>query len=309
MLSNNEERSSFAKMAGVAGVLAGLVATPFYALSTRVTERDAAYKTVRGTLTDADVQPGIKFDDWLPHVEYTKLPKFLQTAVVDASENSNINIRTKEQARVYGQYDIMFEIENQDINFRKIYTELKADDVADIVPYLQKFAVPAIINVYRNVSSSNSTIPQAVEAEGIPVQPVPEVGIKLDDHLKTGEAIKKELQTILDNEGYTYLRIMRVIPSGVGLSSDANKQLELIVAEERKLDLLKVQAQVADSAVEVTQKQAKVTAEALQALKEAGVPDDQLVSAYYLQILRDTGKIGQPFVPGPVAGTGVGAAK
>ncbi|MFZ4748779.1 MAG: hypothetical protein ACOYLK_18185 [Sphingomonas sp.] len=189
----------------------------------------------------------------------------------------------------------MFEIENQDANFRTIYTELKADEVQDIIPYLQKFAVPAIINVYRNVSSS-------VTADN----PDPSA-IKLDDHLKTGEAIKGELQKILDSGGYTYLRIMRVIPSGVGLSSDANRQLELIVAEERKLDLLKVQGQVADMSIDITKKQIDVTIESLRALKTAGVPDDQVVAAYYLQILRDTGKVGIPFVPGPVAGTGVGA--
>ena len=131
--------------------------------------------------------------------------------------------------------------------------------------------------------------------------------ISLDEHLKTGEAIRNELQGILDKEGYTYIRVKRVIPSGVGLTDEANRQLEQIVSEERKLDLLKVQGDVADRSLAITEKQAKVTAQALQGLKEAGVPDEQLIQAYYLQILRDTGKVGQPFVPGPIPGTGVGA--
>lgn len=299
-----DEQPSLMKKLGIGGAIVGtvtgLMGLGGYAMSTRITERDAAYKTVRGKLVDDDVAPGIKFSDWLPHVDYTKLPKFLQTAQVDASENSNINIRTRERARVYGQYDIMFEIENQDPNFGKIYTELKADEIADILPYIQKFAVPAIINVYKNVSSST-----VKPAEG---EVAKEDGsISLDDHLKTGSAIKDELQKILDNEGYTYLRIKRVIPSGVGLSSEANRQLEQIVAEERKLDLLKVQGQVADESLAITAKQAKVTGEALEALRESGVPDDQLIQAYYLQLLRDGGKVGQPFVPGPIPGTGVGA--
>jgi hypothetical protein len=37
------------------------------------------------------------------------------------------------------------------------------------------------------------------------------------------------------------------------------------------------------------------------------VPEGQLVQAYYLQLMRDNDKIGEPFVPGPIPGTGVGA--
>ena len=127
------EMSSKLATGAIAAVgVSGVFGVPFYGCSTRVTERDAAYQTVRGGLVDHHVEPGIKFDDWLPHYEYTKLPKFLQTVVVDASQQSNINIRTHERARVYGNFDVMFELDNNDPNFGNIYTELRADAIGSM---------------------------------------------------------------------------------------------------------------------------------------------------------------------------------
>jgi hypothetical protein len=280
-----------------------------YACSPRVTERDAAYKVVRGRLVDTDLDVGLYPSALLPHVEIKLLPKFLQSTTVVASKDSDVNVRTKERARVYGTFDIMFEIDNKDPNFGNVYTELKADEIADIEPYIQKFAVPAIITVYGNVTSSTSPSIPANQDAGSTNTTVTEGSgpIALDDHLRTGNAIKEMLQKILDAQGYSYIIIKRVIPSGVGLSPEANRQLEEIVAEERKLELLDVQEQVADKAEGVVKKQAAVTAAALSTLREKGVPESQLVQAYYLQILQSEGKVGTPFVPGPIPGTGVGS--
>ena len=290
-------------VAGIAITLAGATGIGYIG-STRVTERDAAYKVVRGKLVDTNLEPGLYPEDMLPHVNIVKLPKFLQSVTVQASEGSSINVRTRERARVYGNYDVMFEIDSSDKNFGNIYTELKADDIGDIKPFIQKFAVPAIIKVYKDVSSTTVRTKAAAQEQNLS----PETGtISLDDHLKTGQAITEELQQILNSQGYTYIKIKRVIPSGVGLSPEANAQLEQIVSEERKLDLLKVQGQVADAGVEITKKQSAVTAEALKELKAAGVPEDQVIQAYYLQLLRDKDKVGTPNVPGPIPGTGVGA--
>jgi hypothetical protein len=202
----------------------------------------------------------------------------------------------------------MFELDDADKNFGNIYTELKADDIEDIKPFIQKFAVPAIIKVYQGVTSA------AIGHDGVDKQALNQDSLRreggaigLEDHISTGKAIASELQKILDEEGYTYIKIKRVIPSGVGLSPEANAQLEQIVAEQRKLDLLKVQGLVADAASEVTEKQSALTARAIKGLKEAGVPENEVIQAYYLQLMRDAGKIGEPFVPGPIPGTGVGA--
>lgn len=296
------ERDTAIKLGVAAAGVATVVGLPFYAMSTRVRDYHAAYKTVRGKLADADVEPGLKLDDWLPQVEYVTLPAYLQSASVSATENSNINVRTLERARVYGEFDIQFTLDRKDPNFGNIYTELKADEIEDIIPYIEKLAVPAIIDTYRDVTTGRSKV---ATPEDIAPDQVRQ--LSLDEHLEIGSRIAQRLQTVLDTEGYSYIKIKRVIPSGVGLSPEANAQLEKIVAEERKLDLLKVQGQVADQSIAISEKQSSVTAKALQALRDGGVPEDQLMPAYYLQLLRDAGKIGEPNVPGPIPGTGIGA--
>lgn len=256
-----------------------------YAVSPRVTERDAALKIVRGALVDAQVEEGVKMDALLPHVSYIRLPKFLQTTEVNASEQDAVTIRTKENARIYGNFKIKFTLNNEDKNFSNVYTELKADEIEDLFPHIMDYTIPAAIDVYKDVPTN------AVN----------------DDLPGIGKRVAEKLQGYLNERGYTYIHIHDVVPSGVGLSSKANDDLEAIVSEERKLDLLNVQGQVADKSIEITQKQSAVTVEALNALREAGVQEDQLIQAYYLQLMRDSDKIGTPFVPGPIPGTGVGA--
>lgn len=271
-----------AKIGCVAGgaALLGLAA---YAFSPRVTERDAALKIVRGELTNAQVEEGVKIDALLPHVEYICLPKFLQRMTVAAELNDNVAVRTKEKAQVFGKFEIHYTLDNSHPSFGDIYTRLKCDDITDIEPFIQNYALPAIIDTYR-------TVPTAA----------------VNDNLTAiGKTIAATLQKTLDENGYPYIKVQDVIPSGVGLSPKANADLEQIVSEERKLDLQRVQRTVAENALELTEKQSAVTAKALQDLRAAGVPEDQLIGAYYLQLMRDTDSIGKQFVPGPIPGTGV----
>lgn len=268
-------------VAAATGLGSGLL----YVVSPRVTERDAALKIVRGELVDAQVSRGVKMDAILPHVEYIRLPKFLQKVAVSARESDDVTIRTKEDARIYGVFEVHYMLENNDQNFQNIYTELKADTIADIEPFIRNYTIPAAIDVYKTV-------------------PTASVNDNLTD---IGKQLKGRLQDILDDHGYTYIRVKDVVPSGVGLSAKANSDLESIVSENRKLDLMKVQTQVAEQALALTEKQAAVTAKALEALRESGVEESQLIQAYYLQLLRDNNAIGKEFVPGPIPGTGVGA--
>lgn len=273
------------KLSAIFAAAALVVGGLTYAISPRVTERDAGLKIVRGALVEEHVSTGVKMDALLPHVEYIRLPKFVQTTTVQATEESDVTIRTKEKARIYGNFKVLFHIDNTVDDFGSIYTSLKADEIEDLIPYIRDYTVPAAIAVYRDVETSKIN------------DDVPGLGVK----------IKEELQGLLHERGYTYLVIDDVVPTGVGLSDKANNDLEAIVSEERKLDLLKVQGQVADESVAITEKQAAVTAKALEALREAGVPEDQLIQAYYLQLMRDGDAIGKEFVPGPIPGTGVGA--
>jgi len=273
------------KMAGyaVAGFMA--VSAITYMVSPRITEREAGLKIVRGKLVDDQVTEGVYPSAMLPHVEYIQLPKFVQKATVGATEEDEVTIRTKEKARIYGNFEVMWHVDNEVEDFGRIYTKWKADEIEDLAPYIEKYTVPAAIDVYKTVETS-----------------------KINENVTDlGQQIAKRLRDILVERGHDYIVIDDVLPSGVGLSDKANDDLEKIVSEERKLDLLKVQGQVADQSVAITAKQAAVTAKALEELKKAGIPEGQLIQAYYLQLLRDNDKVGEPFVPGPIPGTGVGA--
>jgi hypothetical protein len=251
-----------------------------------VTERHVAFKVVRGELVDAHVTEGVKMDAAFPHVEYIRLPGTAQETTVSATKDDQNNVRTKEDARIYGNFKFMYELAKDDQNIDKVYNKLDIDDQegmhAKLDPIINSLGLSAVINVYKNHVSVT----------------------KLNDDAVIGGLVKAELQKSLDDLGFTYIRITAVIPSGVGLSDQANRDLEAIVSENRKLDLQKVQKQVAEGAVEVTQKQAAVTVEALKALRNAGVPENKLIDAYYLQLMRDGDHVGKPFVPAPVSGGG-----
>ncbi len=257
----------------------------WYAFSPRVTDREAALKVVRGKLVDDHVSTGVKWDANLPHVKYIEFPKFVQTTTVGATEADDVTIRTKEKARIYGNFEVMFHVDNNVPDFGRIYTKWETDSIEGLKAYIGKYTVPAAIDVYKGVGTS-----------------------EIDkDITALGKKVARRLQEILTEKGHDYIVVDDVLPSGMGLSAKANADLEKIVSEERKLKLLEVQGDVADKSVAITQKQAAVTAKALEELRKAGVPEGQLIQAYYLQLMRDNDAIGREFVPGPVPGTGVGA--
>ncbi|HOO50803.1 MAG TPA: hypothetical protein PLK94_05865, partial [Alphaproteobacteria bacterium] len=66
--------------------------------------------------------------------------------------------------------------------------------------------------------------------------------------------------------------------------------------------LLDAQARTAKKAAEIIGDQTKVTVTAIEALKAAGVPDSQLAQVFCLQTYRDSGKIGEAFAAGCIAG-------
>lgn len=266
-------------ISGTAGI--GALAVALYSFSPRVTEREAALKIVRGELANSHVEPGIKMDAVLPQVQYIHLPKWLQRMTVEATEKDQVAVRTKEKAQVFGHFEIHYLLDSDHKNFGEIYTKLKCDEVTDLEPFIRNFALPAIIDTYRDVNTS------AVN----------------DNLTELGKKIAARLQETLKSNNLPYIKIEAVIPSGVGLSQKANSDLEQIVSEERKLDLQRVQAQVASNAVHVTDAQTAVTARALQKLRDAGVPESQLATMYYLQLLRDADGIGKAGVPGPIPGS------
>lgn len=296
----NDEKGFFTpfkmKLAGIFAAAATVIGGIGYAGADRVTDREAAVKVVRGKVVDPDVESGVKLSSWLPQTEFIKYPLYLQKVPVSATAEDDVTIRTAEKARIYGTFEVHYVLDRDNDNFGNLYTELNADDIADLEPFIRNYTIPAAIEVYKDVPTTelNDQLTDSLDEQGNVVKGI-------------GTKLKERLQEILNSHGYNYIQVKDVIPSGVGLSEKANHDLEQIVSEERKLELLEIQGQVADKSVEITEKQAAVTAKALEALREAGVPEGDLIKAYYLQLLRDNDAIGEQFVPGPIPGTGVGA--
>lgn len=269
---------------GIATTVGSCSLVGAYAGATRVTERDLALKTVRGDLVDGHVTQGLKWDDYMPQVEYIKFPKYRIKTEDEAGQDDIVAIRTKEKTQVYGKFKTQWTLDGNDPNFPNVYTELKADSIEDLSGYVKDFIIPAAIPVYQGLSNNeiNNDIP----------------GI--------GNKMKETMQGYMNERGYTYIHIEDVLPSGVGLSRAANTALEDIVAEDRKMDLLESQKAVAKKAEEVTAEQTKVTVKAYQDLRAGGIPESQLSQAYYLQLMNVFSKVGEPGVPGPIPGTGAG---
>ncbi len=251
-----------------------------YTLATQVKDNEAAVKIVAGKVVDTNVQTGVYMDSLLPKTSYKKYPTTLQTTTVAAQEGSSLTIRTQEKARIYGEFKVKYNIDKTDANFASIYTLQKADSLADIEDDIADYTIPAAIDVYKEIKTANVN----------------------DNLTDIGQMVAKKLQAILVDRGFSYIKIVDVVPTGMGLSEKANNDLEQIVSEEKKIQLLEAQARTAKKAAEIIGDQTKVTVTAIQALKAAGVPDNQLAQVFCLQTYRDSSKIGEPFAAGCIAG-------
>jgi hypothetical protein len=256
-----------------------------YMAGLRVNQQQAAIQIVNGKVKNPDAGPGVKLDNWFIGHKYIVLPTTLQVTNVDAGKDSQVTLRTKENSRIYANFQVHFELNKKDPNFKKIYTELKIDHIDNIKPFINNYVVPAATKAYHDVSYLDINTKQ------------PEIAGN----------IVTNLQTLLDKKGYSYIKIVDVIPSGVGLSDEANSQLEQIVKEQRKKTLLEVQGQVADLAQNITRKQTNVSLDAINKLKQQGhMTTQEAIEVYYMQLLHVNDQLGQPNVPGPIPGTGVG---
>ena len=280
MSRHDQQRSGwgkfFVKTSAAFAVVAGIGYSGAYVLSDYVKDNEAAIKIRAGQVVDTEVETGVKFDSLLPKVEYIKYPTTLQTTAVSATESDSFAVRTAERAQIYGEFKVKYTIDKTDPQFASIYTLQKAESLAGIEDDIQDYTIPAAIDIYKTVPT-----------------------IAVNDNLtETGERIAERLQTILDDRGFSYVNIQDVVPTGMGLSPKANADLEQIVSEERKLALLDAQAATAAKAAEIVGAQTAVTTAAFDALREAGVPEDQLAQFYCLQLYRDSDKIGEQFAAG-----------
>lgn len=281
--------SRIAKISGVCTLAFASVTGIWWLASPRITDRYVALKVVNGEVVDSDVESGKKMDAIWPNLDYVKLPGWIQEVTVTAEKGGSVSIRTKEKSEVYGLFKIQYELDKKDSKIGNVYSELKIDDEEDMKTLGEKissYVGPAANNVYSKLDAMSIN----------------------DDLIGVGRKIKEELQKMLDEEGYTYVRIRTVLPNGVGLSDKANNDMEQTLTEQRKQTLLDAQAKTAEKSVNITEKQTEVTLRAIQKLKQEGnLTSQEAIQAYYLTLLRVEDKIGTPNVPGPIPGTGVGA--
>lgn len=251
-----------------------------YTFATQVKDNEAAIKVVAGRVVDTNVETGVYLDSLLPKTSYKKYPTTLQTKTVTAQEGSSLTIRTSEKARIYGEFKVKYNIDKADPNFASIYTLQKAESLEDIEDDISDYTIPAAIEVYKEIKTAN-----------------------VNDNLTViGQDVAKKLQEILNQRGFSYIKIADVVPTGMGLSDKANSDLEQIVSEERKIQLLEAQDRTAKKAAEIIGAQTAVTVAAIKDLRAAGVPDSQLAQVFCLQTYRDSSKIGEPFAAGCIAG-------
>lgn len=250
-----------------------------YGLSEYVRDNEAAIKIKAGKLVDTDVPTGVKFDSLLPKVEYIKYPTTLQTITVSATEDDNFAVRTAEKARIYGDFKVKYTIDKADANFGQMWSLQKAETLAGIEDDIADYTIPAGIDIYKTVAAADVN----------------------DDLTKIGGRVAERLQDILNDRGFTYIHVHDIVPTGMGLSDEANADLEKIVSEERRVALLDAQALTAGKAAEVVGVQTSVTVGAIDALRASGVPEEQLAQFYCLQLHRDADKIGTQFTASCIA--------
>jgi hypothetical protein len=200
MIYDKEDRIANCVAGGAA--LIGLAA---YTFSPRVNESHAALKVVWGELVSTQVDHGLKMDAVLPFVDYILLPKSLQKMTVATQPNDYVTVRTKDNSLVCGKFEIHYALDGSHPSFGDIYARLKCNDITDIEPFINNYALPAIIDTYR-------------------VVPTAAVNDKLTE---IGKTIAEQLQRTLEERGYPYIRIQDVIPSGVWLSPEVNDHFEL----------------------------------------------------------------------------------
>lgn len=282
---NNKIKKGIGAIAGLFAMSAAAFGVA-YTAATQVKDNEAAIKVNRGRVVDTKVETGVYLDSLLPKISYKKYPTTLQTKAVAATENDSFTIRTAEKARIYGEFKVKYNIDKSDPQFESIYTLQKAESLADIEDDISDYTIPAAIDIYKTV-------------------PTTEVN---DNLTEIGKRIAKRLQEILNDRGFSYIKVADVVPTGMGLSPKANADLEQIVSEERKLSLLDAQAATARKAAQIVEDQTEVTSRAIQKLRAAGVPENQIAQVYCLQLQRDTVKIGAQFAAGCFGNSGATAA-
>lgn len=254
-----------------------LVGLGAYILSPRVNENEIGMKIVRGALVDESVPTGLYPSALLPHVKINQFTRTLTTGEVQATQESDVTIRTNDKLRVFGGFKFKFLLEDKDPNWNRAFTFLKASDEGDMLDDIGDYLMPAAIDVYSTIPSDNINT----------------------DLIAIGERIRVAAQETLNEKGLTFIQLQDVIPTGMGLSPEADKLIEEQATESRRLSIDNTRRELANQQKQTILDQAEVTNNALTAFKDAGLTSAQALYALCLQQQRDADVVGQasPCIP------------
>lgn len=256
---------------------AAVVGLGLYAASPRVNENEIGMKIVRGALIDDSVPTGVYPSALLPHVSYNQFTRTLTTGEVVATQDFDVTIRTDDKLRVFGGFKFKFLLDDKDANWERAYTFLKASDEGDMLDDIGDYLMPAAIDVYSTIPSDNIN----------------------SNLIAIGERIRLTAQETLDQKGLSFIKLQDVIPTGMGLSPEADGLIEQQATESRKLSIDTTRRELANQQKATIVDQAAVSVNALKAFVESGLSSDQALYALCLQQNRDAAVLAEaaPCIP------------
>ncbi len=241
---------------------------------TRITDREIGVKTdVNGRVTEEYKQgEGVVF--YMPYFsDVHDYQLTMQTVQVKANE---ANLRTSDNQQVIGAIDVQFQIDPAAGKTSVLYTTFNND----YHTFIQQLAKDAAVRVFGRQSSINLTS---------------SIGDITD-------LIRTELQNQLKEKNMP-VTVVNIISNGVGLSEESNRKLEDVMLEQQRTRVLELRSSNAEKAKDVVRKETEVTAAAIKALRDAGVPQEQIPSMLCLQMADKANEVNKPLSPGCLGGS------
>lgn len=267
-----------ATAAGVTGVAAlGTLLSSFYINE----ERQVSLEVLFGRVNHVEKAPGWKWKNPLA----TRYPYSLarQKTTVDQATN----LRLGDDLRVSGKFDVEYEVD-ETANVPKLYFDLK-DQGGDLEGVVQVRSKDAAVRTLESLTIKD-LIPDT-EKEG--------EESSFTNKITMG--IQQRLQKDLTEQGWP-VRVLGVFSDGFHFTPDSEKRIEEIVrvrADRVKLDL---RQENAIKAQEVFRDEAKADRAYIDALRDGGLPDDDVAKALCLKMARDAGRVNEPFAAGCMGG-------
>ena len=273
-MRHGQEKKSLAASIGkaVAG-FAAVAAVGFgaaYLMAPKVYENEIGMKIVKGAIVDDSLESGVYMSALLPKTEIREFTRTLVTGTVHATPEDDATMRTADKLRVYGGFRFKFQLDDTHPDWRNAFHKLKANNADDMIDDIGDYLMPAAIDVYSNISSDD-------------------INANLTTAGGTGDRIKIATQETLDARDLGFIKLLDVIPTGMGLSPEADSLIEEQATESRKLSIDLTRRELAAQQKETIVDQAAVTVNALNAFMESGLSSDQALYALCLQQQRDAG--------------------